>query len=121
MAQIDVSELLHDPDFVDEMQIASRVPAVNSFGENILSETILASIGSVQPASSETLQRLPEALRSANVKSFWVQGPIKTLGPGVYPDILIFKGARFQVQSVDDWTNWGAGWTQGTCVAEALA
>lgn len=118
MAQIDTSELLTDPDFVDAMLLVDRKPSINLLGENILSECLVNSVGSVQPASGRVIQRLPEALRVANVSSFWFKGAIVASAPGKYSSILLFKGNRYQVQLVFDWTNWGAGWTEGTCVAE---
>lgn len=118
MAQIDVTDLLHDPDFVDQMQLVTRVPTVNVRGENVIAETIQNSIGSIQPASGKDLQRLPEALRLLDISIFWFQGTIVATAPGKYSSILIFKGKRYQVQNVLDWGNWGQGWTQGTCIGE---
>lgn len=121
MSRIDVSELMLDPDFVGPISLISRVPSINSLGENTLSEAILESVGSVQPASGKAIQRLPEALRVANVSSFWFKGKIITSEPGKYSDVLVFAGQRFQVQMVLDWTNWGAGWCEGLCIAEVPA
>lgn len=116
--QIDVSELMHDTDFVDGISLVSRVPTVNALGENILVESTVNSYGSVQPASGKTLQRLPEALRNQDVSSFWFQGVIVATSAGQYPMVLIFKGRRYQVKNVMDWSTWGRGWTEGVCVAE---
>lgn len=121
MANIDVSELLRDTDFIDAMQVVTRVPSVDSFGQSHLKEVNLSSFGSVQPASGDALSRLPEALRSADMKSFWFNGVIVSSADGLYPSILIFKDSRYQVKNVFDWTNWGAGWTEGLCVAEKPA
>lgn len=121
MSRIDVSELLHDPDFVDNIELISRKPSVNQYGENSLQESCLKTVGSVQPASGKTIQRLPEALRVGNVSSFWFQGVITTSAPGKYTDVLVFKGQRYQVQMVFDWSAWGAGWCEGTCIAEVPA
>lgn len=121
MAQIDVSELLLDPDFVDAMTVVTRTPIVNSKGENSTKDCPVISVGSVQPASGKTLFKLPEEFRVANVSSFWFKGEIIATAPGKYSSIVIFKGQRYQVQTVFDWTNWGAGWTEGTCVAEVPA
>lgn len=118
MALIDVSELLVDPDFVDVAYLIQRTPTVSSFGENSLSEESSKTVASVQPASGKVIQRLPEALRVANLKSFWIKGTIVADGSSAYPDIISFQGKRYQVQTVFDWTNWGAGWAEGTCVAE---
>lgn len=121
MAQVDVTELLSDPDFIDPMQVVTRVPSVNSFGENILTDSVLNTVGSVQPADGHALSRIPEALRSSDLKSFWFKGVIIATAPGKYSSILTFRGARFQVKNVFDWTNFGQGWTEGLCVAEVPA
>lgn len=121
MAQIDVSELLLDPDFVDKMTVITRTPFVNSKGENSVKDCPLIGVGSVQPASGKTIFKLPEEFRVANVSSFWFKGAIIATAPGKYSSIIEFKGQRYQVQVVFDWSNWGQGWTEGTCVAEVPA
>lgn len=118
MANIDVTELMMDPDFVDPIQIVTRVPYVDFRGQNHIRETILESFGSVQPADFNTIQRLPETLRVANVSSFWFKGNIIASQPGKYSSILIFKGLRYQVQTVADWSNFGRGYSEGTCIVE---
>lgn len=121
MALVDVTPLLHDPDFVDVMQVITRTPTVNTKGENTIAEVTLNGVGSVQPASGKTIQRLPENLQIANVSSFWFQGVIIATAPGKYPSIVVFRGQRYQVQLVMDWSNYGPGYTEGICVAEIAA
>jgi len=118
MAQIDVTDILSDPDLVDDVILIHRTPTVDQYGENKLCENGIPTIGSVQPASGKVLQRLPDAFRVANVMSFWIKGKIVSDGYNKYPDIISLKGARFAVQVIFDWTNWGAGWCEGTCVKE---
>lgn len=121
MAQVDVTELLHDPDFIDPIQLINRKPSVNLYGENLIEETPIHSVGSVQAATGNAIQRLPEALRVGNFSSFWFQGTIVASAPGEYTSILVFKKTRYQVKAVFDWTNWGQGWCEGLCVAEVPA
>lgn len=121
MSQIDVTELLSDPDFVDRVQLINRVPDVDSGGTNILYEEPINTVGSVQPASGKALLRMPENFRVQNVMSFWVQGKITAVAPGKYSSILVFRGQRFEVQMVFDWTQAGAGWCEGLCIAEVAA
>lgn len=118
MAQLDVTELMTDPDFVDAMIQVSRTTRTNSYGENVLTECNVNTVGSVQPADGKVIARLPEAERISNLMSFWLQGTIVASAPGKYTDILIFRGQRFQVKTVFDWSTWGAGWAEGLCVAE---
>ncbi len=119
MANVNVTELLFDPDFIDPCVLVHRAASVNEYGENVTVETRQPTVGSVQPASGKTIQRLPEAMRVANVSSFWIQAGIVSDGSnGRYPDIIVFGTKRYQVQTVLDYSNWGAGWAEGTCVAE---
>lgn len=110
-----------DPDFVDAIQVITRVPFINSLGENQISESVLTSVGSVQPADYKTIKKLPDGLQVENVSSFWFKGEIIATAPGLYSSILVFHGIRFQVQTVADWSNFGPGYTEGTCVAEIPA
>ena len=121
MAQLDVSELLLDPDFVDQITIINRNTSVNSFGENLVNERATESFGSVQPATGKVLNRLPEAMRLADISSFWLKSPIPISGGGQYPTILVFRCKRYQVQVVYDWSNFGEGYSEGICVAEKPA
>lgn len=121
MADIDVTELLGDPDLVDPVQLITRTPFITSFGENTLQEQTQNTVGSVQPATGRVISRLPEAMRVANISSFWIKGTIIASAPGKYSSILVFRGKRYQVQTVFDWSNFGEGYCEGTCVAEVPA
>lgn len=118
MADIDVDELFSDPDFADAIIRIVRASTINSRGQNVLSESQTPTVGSIQPASNKVIQRLPEQLRVADMKSFWIKGPITATAPGEYSDILVQNGIRYQVQYVSDWSNWGEGYSEGVCVAE---
>jgi hypothetical protein len=120
MANLGVSELMTDPDFVDTMTLITARSLVSSRGENMVEEQSIISCGSVQPASGRTIDRLPQALRVANVSSFWFKGVIEVGQGGKtrYPSLFLFRGQRYRVQVVFDWSNWGEGYCEGTCVAE---
>lgn len=121
MAEIDITELFTDPDFVDEMTVVNRFAQVSTLGENFMKETVLDTVGSIQPADAKTVSKLPEALQVENLYSFWFKGQLVTSGLCRYPSVITFKGLRYQIQTVADWTNWGQGWVEGTCVAEVPA
>ena len=121
MALVDVSELLSDPDFVDTIQIITRYPIVNSMGENVIHESIETSIGSVQPADYKTVKKQPEAMQVESLYSFFFKGKIVASAPGEYSSVLVFKNMRYQVRTVEDFSNWGAGYTNGVCVAQVPA
>src|ERR1035437_1262429 len=111
MGQIDITELLGDPDFVDRMVLIHRTPTVDVHGENQLAESSDKTWGCIQPITGSALQRLPDDVRVANVKSFWLKGQIVADAKGRYSDVIMSRGVRYNVLHVFDWTNWGDGWT----------
>ena len=122
MANIDVSELLLDPDFVNSLQLIHRTATISSLGKNVITEqAAITTVGSVQPASQKDIMRMPEAMRLKDVRAFWIKAEILTDGSSQYPDIIVFGGKRFQVFAVEPWNNNGAGWNKGICVAEEMA
>lgn len=122
MGSIDVTELLSDPDFFDSIKIIKRKATVGDDGLNKITEKEIHTIGVIQPASGKTLQRLPEALRAADVSSFWVRGHLDADDcDKSYPTIIVYGCKRYQIQSVMDYTNWGAGWCEGTAIREKPA
>jgi hypothetical protein len=118
MGQLDVSDVLLDADFLDAITLIHRTSTTDQYGKNQLVECGTPTYGCVQPASGKTIQRLPEALRVADVSSFWIQGKIVSDGACKYPDIIVFNGCRYAVQVVFDYTNYGAGFCEGTCVRQ---
>jgi hypothetical protein len=118
MAKVDVADILDDPDFTDEITQIVRTPILDLSGKQTFEEYRVDTIGVVQPISGETLQRLPDALRNADIRSFWLKGEIHATNKDKYPDILIFQGYRYLVQTAMPWTNWGKGWTEGVCINE---
>ncbi|CAB4149605.1 hypothetical protein UFOVP558_12 [uncultured Caudovirales phage] len=121
MAQIDVSDLLLDPDFIDNLTLIHRTSTVSNAGKNVLVETSVATVGSIQPASNKQIMRLPEGLQSSDVRAFYIKAPILSDGSSQYPDIILFQGARFAIKTVEPWLNFGAGWNMGVCVREDVS
>lgn len=118
MGNIDLSDLLSDPDFVDPIVIIHRKTFVDEYGQNNTKETSFNTYGSVQAIDGKTLLRIPEALRVQNIMHFFVRGAIVSNTGNKYPDLLAFRGSRYAVQHIFDWTNWGDGWCEGVCVVE---
>lgn len=121
MALITVREVTRDADFLDPVLLIHRKPFVDEFGENKLQEQVVNTFGSVQPASGKALKRLPDALQTADVRSFWIQGAIIADGQCAYPDIIVYRGLRYQVQVVFDWLNFGESFAEGLAVRERIS
>lgn len=117
MALIDVSEVLDDPDFLDTITIVRVVAAVNAYGENELTESSFEAPAVVQPASPDTLARLPDSVRSQDAITVWYKGLLKSsAGADSYPDKVVWGGYTFVVHATDPFNNYGAGYVEATCI-----
>lgn len=119
MANIDVSFLMEDADFVDPIQIIKRQASINSFGENILTETVIDAIASVQGLDFETLKRYADSARLDDLITVYYKGQLNALTPSGYADIVVWKGSRYHVKNVtENFYNFGAGFTVAVCELE---
>lgn len=119
MALIDVSFLCHDPDFADPVQLVTRAVTVNEWGEGEYTESAQQIVASVQPASGEDLQRLPEGARLADAIVIYYAGELTPERTDGYADVVIWRGRRYQVKSADPYGNYGAGYWRAVALLEA--
>lgn len=121
MALIDVSSLLTDPDFTDTVTLIRRAASVNSFGENVLTETQSTITAVVQGANTEKLDRLPEGAKLSDMLDVYYKGILYAQSPSGYADIIVWGGKRYQIFEVsEDYMNYGAGFVKAICKLEAV-
>jgi len=120
MALIDVSELLTDPDFTNTVTLIRRASTVNTHGENVMTETQSTITAVVQGANTESLERVPEGARLSDLIDVYYKGQLTAESPSGYADIIVWGGKRYQVfEVVEDFMNFGAGFTKAVCKLEA--
>lgn len=121
MALIDVSELLTDPDFTNTVTLIRRASTVDTYGENVMTETQSTITAVVQGANTESLERVPEGARLSDLIDVYYKGQLTTESPSGYADIIVWGGKRYQVfEVVEDFMNFGAGFTKAVCKLEAV-
>jgi hypothetical protein len=121
MALIDVSELLTDPDFTNTVTLIRRSSTVDTYGENTMVETSSSITAVVQGANTESLERVPEGARLSDLIDVYYKGQLTAESPGGYADIIVWQGKRYQVfEVVEDFMNYGAGFTKAVCKLEAV-
>ena len=113
MANIDVSELMTDPDFTDVVELITRTPVLTKGIQSFTEATPEPVVMVVQPASGEDLEKVPEASRGHETKTFFYKGILSSLRQNGYSDIIVFQGNRFEVLFVEPWGNWGVGYYKG--------
>ena len=115
MALIDVSELLTDPDFVDPITAVRRTQTVGNDGIAVFTNaTLPVTLASVQPGGKDALYRFPDLANPDEWIRVYcdVRLVAHSEAEGIYGDMLTWKGGRYQVQTSDDWSNFGAGYTK---------
>lgn len=121
MALIDVSELLTDPDFTNTVTLIRRASSINAYGENTMTETSSSITAIVQGANTETLERVPEGARLSDLIDVYYKGQLHAESPSGYADVVVWGGKRYQVfQVVEDFMNFGAGFTKAVCKLEPV-
>ena len=122
MANIDVSFLLTDPDFTDQVTLIRRASTINQYGEQVITETSRTITAVVQGPSTEILQRFPNAAQLTDAIAVWYQGQFTSQSAGGYTDVIIWAGKRYQVKEVsEDFMNWGQGFTMALCDLEPIS
>lgn len=121
MALIDVSFLLTDPDFTNQVTLIRRSVDINTYGEGQLTETQSTITAVVQGDNAETLELVPEGARLSDMITVWCRGQLTAEQPGGYADIIVWGGKRYQVKEVsEDFMNFGAGFTKAICMLEPV-
>lgn len=65
--------------------------------------------GSIQPATTEEIQALPEGTRADGAQTIWTTCDLKIGGlRDQEPDHVLFKGIEYEVRAEADWQHHGA-------------
>lgn len=122
---IDVSELMDDPDFLSPypIQLVRRANVANEHGEGVMTESATSIEGIIQPGSGDMMEKLPESARLQESIRIWTRATLTPQQEGVdgYGDLLVYRGKRWLVRVVDDFSTWGNGYTKAVAIFESLS
>lgn len=103
---IDLSDALEAFAVPGGITVRRRVAGTTADGrytEGAATETSSVE-ATVQPASTEDLQLLPEGLRASKSISIWTRHELRTALQGGAPgDQVVYRGESFDVHHVRDW------------------
>jgi hypothetical protein len=122
MAQLDVSDVLLDPDFMDTGLICKRsVQTVGDNGRTTTSDTSTPFAGVVTSDKGDILERLAGAERKKGSITIHTIFPL-TAGEGdTTADIVTWRGKTYTVSNVNDYQHFGRGFVCATCDLLPLA
>lgn len=115
MADLDVSEVLFDPDLADMFDVIRNREVVNDQGRSETQETryrnIIGVVTSQSPADllkRDDGQMMPR--KCSVVTAFRLRGP----GAGFQPDDIVLEGIRFTVTEILPFSRFGSGFVEAT-------
>ena len=106
---------------IESFIVARRQETVDSFGRSQITTTRLSASGSITPSGDNMLARDENYQTQGNtvtvITAFKLRGPSKdSLSRNYQPDIIEWRGGRYIVETLNDWS--GAGWGGGMVEAE---
>ena len=114
MANLDVSDVLNDPDFHSPFQVARMTYTVNN-GRTVGIEELLDFMGVVQPMNNKDLKRLSSGDFIKGGIVAWCKQKLTTqedaegLNDGTAPDEIIYNDNRYIVVQCNPW-KYGKGY-----------
>ena len=89
--------------------VRNTAPFVENGIATRLAPELLSMSAVVTPVSGKELDRLPEGLRTRQVKMFLVKEKLNTANDNdrSSPDRIEMNGERYQVERVEDWSDHG--------------
>lgn len=117
MPLLNPGTVVSSPYLSDDIQIIHRVDSPTLDGRGSITETPFNSYAIVCAASTNDLDRVPEAERAKRIMSFITNDRVQPVSGGTQPDMLVWPfdgttGPRWLVVSVQPYPNYGEGWYQ---------
>jgi hypothetical protein len=122
MVLLDVSLAVTSAYLCDSFSVTRRVQTVNNFGlASATPSTITPVYGVVAPSNENDLQRHPELEINSKaitvITSFALRSESELADTEFLPDIVVWNNDNFLVRTLDDWSQYAAGFTLCICTS----
>lgn len=123
MPRLDPTRALSSPYLASKFTVIRRPNTVSPTGVVVIGPTErLEGIGIITFPSASRLQRedayqIQGKMISVATKTRLYGAMRDKAGQQYQPDIILWRGDHYQVVSVDDWTNFGAGFVNALCAS----
>lgn len=116
MPQLDVSDAILDPEFVDEIFITRRPYTVNDNGQVVVTPTPMQIVAVVTQGSAHPLEQKGDAQYSGPVITvhayqFQLYDAVTGKTSSYQPDLIKYVGNVYMVTKVYNWSQYGQGFT----------
>ncbi len=123
MPLLDVSEILSDPDFSEQLTIYRRLQNIDQKGRPNMTPVLVTPQpwGIVEPQDDSPLERkedfqdLPQLIEIHS--QFRLRSAGKDAGVEYQPDVVVWNSTQFLVVRVINWSKYGAGFIRSLCTS----
>lgn len=113
MANLDLSEIIDDPDFADEFIVVQQNQIINNQGrQTTMRGEPEDAWGSMQPAGDETYQQFPDLTRMEGTLDCFTRATLRMKGATHAPDIVLWQDREYLVVARSSYAHFGAGWVR---------
>lgn len=116
MAQLDVTDILADPDFMDTgLECERLTQTITGDGLAVNTPTILPFSAVVTSDKGDMLVRLATGERAEGSITVHTRFTLNDSSAGQTADIVRWRGRRYTVTLVNDYSHFGRGFVAATC------
>jgi hypothetical protein len=120
MPSLDVNVVLSSPYFMDTFTVVRRISEVNDQGRTATIELKIPTTGVVQPSGANTQERPKDYATGRKSCLVITQFRLRQQTQGYLPDLVLWRGDDYLVETVEDYTNYGRGFVQAYCTSQDL-
>jgi hypothetical protein len=119
MSQINVTRVLTNPRLLDSFVLIRRVQVVGKNGRASWTTENIPFKGVVYPEGGNKVDRRPEAQSAQKSVTIISRQSTHTAAKGFQPDILMWKGDKYEAISTEDYTHAAKGFTKSYFVVRS--
>jgi hypothetical protein len=111
MANLDVSDLLADPDTCDPFQVIRRPSSIGNNGRISTTDILIDAYGSIQPASGRTLMLRPDLANVDGVIEIYTTAALMTDSADYKADLINWNCQQYICMGpMQSWQHYGYGY-----------
>jgi hypothetical protein len=111
MAEIDVTEILDDPDLADTFVVTRTQQINDNHGRAVALQPVKSTVvGVVQPMSGRALQMMPDMVNVSGAIEVWTRFRLEGPSENTQADVITWQGRNYMVQNAQAFTNFGQGY-----------
>jgi galactose-6-phosphate isomerase len=117
---LDVVDVLSANEFMDTFIVVRRESGVNEQGRMAVTEKKIPTTGVVQPSGANTQERPKDYATGRKSCFVATQFRLRAQSNRYAPDLILWRGDDYLVETVEDYTNYGRGFVQAYCTSQDL-